>query len=89
MQRYIGSIPPFEHLMFFIFGVAPRTIKTETGQFLCPVCKTRCAYEIKVQRQFFSLFFIPLIPLGKAKTGLVTCLNCHTQMPHMVLENQN
>ena len=43
--------------MFFIFGIGPKTIKTDKGQFLCPVCKTYSAYELKQQRNYFSLFF--------------------------------
>ena len=74
--------------MFFIFGVGPRTIKTNKGQFLCPVCKSNSANEIKQQRNYFSLFFIPVIPLSKAKQGQVVCLNCGTHMPPMVLQNQ-
>ena len=75
--------------MFFIFGIGPKTIKTEKGQFLCPVCKNFSAYEIKQQRNYFSLFCIPLIPLSKPKSGQVICLNCGTHMPLMVLENNN
>lgn len=73
--------------MFFIFGIGPKTIKTNKGQFLCPVCKSDSAYEIKQQRNYFSLFFIPLIPLSKAKQGQVVCLNCGTHMPTSVLQN--
>nr|WP_174506915.1 zinc-ribbon domain-containing protein [Acinetobacter sp. Marseille-Q1620] len=73
--------------MFFIFGISPKTINTQSGQFLCPVCKTRYAYEIKEQRSYFSLFFIPVFPVGKPKQGLVKCLHCGTEMPPMVLEH--
>lgn len=73
--------------MFFIFGIGPKTIKTNKGQFLCPVCKSDSAYEIKQQRNYFSLFFIPLIPLSKAKQGQVVCLDCGTHMPTSVLQN--
>ena len=74
--------------MFFIFGVGPKTKTIEKSQFLCPVCRTRSGYELKQQRNYFSLFFIPLIPLSKAKQGQVVCLNCGTHMPMMVLQNQ-
>lgn len=73
--------------MFFIFGIGPKTIKTNKGQFLCPVCKSNSAYEVKQQRNYFSLFFIPLIPLSKAKQGQVVCLDCGTHMPTSVLQN--
>ena len=43
--------------MFFIFGVGPKTKTIEKSQFLCPVCRTRSGYELKQQRNYFSLFF--------------------------------
>ncbi|AMW77627.1 hypothetical protein AMD27_01055 [Acinetobacter sp. TGL-Y2] len=70
--------------MFFIFGIGPKTIKINKGQFLCPVCRSDSAYEVKQQRNYFSLFFIPL---SKAKQGQVVCLNCGTHMPTSVLQN--
>ncbi len=73
--------------MFFIFGVGPKTKVIEKNQFLCPVCRSYSAYELKQQRNYFSLFFIPLIPLSKAKNAFVSCLNCHTQMPSTVLDH--
>ena len=73
--------------MFFIFGIGPKTKTVENGQFVCPVCRTRSAYEMKQQRQYFSLFFIPLLPLSKAKRELVKCLHCGHEMPGMVLEH--
>ncbi|NHB59182.1 zinc-ribbon domain-containing protein [Acinetobacter sp. 194] len=73
--------------MFFIFGIGPKTIKTDSGQFHCPVCKTFATYIIQQQRQYFSLFFIRLIPLSKPKYGRVECQNCGTKMPMSVLQN--
>ncbi|HJF27444.1 zinc ribbon domain-containing protein [Acinetobacter bohemicus] len=73
--------------MFFIFGIGPKTKVIEKSQFLCPVCRTRSAYELKQQRNYFSLFFIPLIPLSKAKSAFVRCLNCGTVMPSTVLDH--
>ncbi|MFW1753988.1 zinc-ribbon domain-containing protein [Acinetobacter wanghuae] len=73
--------------MFFIFGLGPKTKVIETNQFVCPVCRTRSSYELKQQRNYFSLFFIPLIPLSKPKNSFVQCLNCRTQMPSTVLDH--
>ncbi len=72
--------------MFFIFGVGPKTVKTAQGQFKCPVCRSYSGYEIKQQRNYFSLFFIPLIPLSKPKSRQVQCLHCGTFMPTLVLQ---
>ena len=46
--------------MLFIFGIGPKTKVIERSQFLCPVCQTRADYELRQQRNYFSLFFIPL-----------------------------
>ena len=73
--------------MFFIFGIGPKTKVVEKKQFACPVCRTYSSYELKQQRNYFSLFFIPLIPLSKPKTAFVKCLNCGTQMPSNVLQH--
>ncbi len=73
--------------MFFIFGIGPKTKVVEKSQFLCPVCRTRSAYELKQQRNYFSLFFIPLISLSKAKGEFVKCLHCGTEMPSTVLNH--
>lgn len=73
--------------MFFIFGFGPKTKVIEKNQFTCPVCRTRSAYELKQQRNYFSLFFIPLVPLSKATSAFVSCLSCGTVMPSTVLDH--
>ena len=73
--------------MFFIFGIGPKTIQTETGQFHCPICKINTQYAIQQQRQYFSLFFIRLIPLSKPRYGRVECQSCGTKMPMSVLQH--
>jgi transcription elongation factor Elf1 len=73
--------------MFFIFGIGPKTKVVETKLFTCPVCRTHGNYQLKQQRNYFSLFFIPLIPLSKAQTAFVKCLNCGTEMPSSVLQH--
>ena len=73
--------------MFFIFGIGPKTKVVEKSQFVCPVCRSRSAYELKQQRNYFYLFFIPLIPLSKAKGEFVRCLNCGTEMSSIVLKH--
>lgn len=71
--------------MFFIFGIGSKSKKIQTGSFLCPVCRTRSSYTLKRQQRYFSLFFIPLIPLSKVKGESVECSHCGTQMPSNVL----
>lgn len=73
--------------MFFIFGIGPKSKVIEKKTFLCPVCRHHANYELKQQRNYFSLFFIPLIPLSKSKGSYVNCLNCQTKMPSTVLSH--
>jgi hypothetical protein len=68
--------------MLFIFGIGPRSKVIEEMPFVCPVCQTPTSYQIKQHRSYFSLFFIPLFPVSKAKLGFKECLNCHTKMPN-------
>nr|WP_315277080.1 zinc-ribbon domain-containing protein [uncultured Acinetobacter sp.] len=73
--------------MFFIFGVGPKTQVVEKKQFKCPVCHTCSNYELRQQRQYFSLFFIALFPVSRRQNTTVKCLHCGTVMPSMVLHH--
>ena len=67
-----------------IFGMSPRTKTTGTGTFFCPHCRTSRSYERKEGRNYFSLYFIPLIPLGKPQT-YIECTTCHITFAAEVL----
>ena len=49
-----------------IFGTRGVTSTKETGPFNCPFCGDQRAYSRKSVRRFFTLYFIPVIPLGTA-----------------------
>jgi hypothetical protein len=61
-----------------IFGTKPVARKTGTGSFFCPTCQrdTPCSHH-RI-RQFFTLYFVPLIPLG-AVGELVRCDRCGSE----------
>jgi hypothetical protein len=61
--------------MLIIFGTRPRFTTLSTGQFFCPHCQTRRAYELRAGRNWFTLYFIPLIPLNSIGE-VVTCSTC-------------
>lgn len=82
MSRSFGII-----FMFFVFGFGPKSKVVEKNIFLCPVCHLRSHYERRQERSYFSLFFIPLIPLSKKISESVTCLQCGTKMPSTVLNH--
>ena len=48
---------------FIIFGTRGVTSKKEHGMFFCPQCGTEAEYVHKSVRRFFTLYFIPVIPL--------------------------
>ncbi len=70
--------------MIIIFGSKVRYKTLSTGQFYCPQCKARRDYELRQARNWFSVYFIPVIPLNQIGE-LVTCLTCGTNFQKDVL----
>lgn len=58
-----------------IWGSRGLTSTVETGQFHCPQCETPRTFNLKQVRNFFTLYFIPLIPLNVAGR-YVECGSC-------------
>ena len=50
-------------LGLIIFGTRGVTYGSVTGQFFCPDCGDQRTYRHRRVRRFFTLYFIPLIPL--------------------------
>jgi hypothetical protein len=70
-----------------IFGTRGVTWSKESGDFACPGCGcTRQPYTRKTVRRFFTLYFIPLIPLDKLGE-YVECQNCHNKYNEQVLSH--
>lgn len=64
------------HILFFlIFGTRGVTSLTDRGEFTCPHCRGRRSYVRKQVRRFFTLFFIPLVPLDLVGE-YVECSGC-------------
>ncbi|HPF38335.1 MAG TPA: hypothetical protein P5081_15945 [Phycisphaerae bacterium] len=61
--------------MFIIFGFRSVTLGGDQGSFFCPQCGQQRYYLRKRIRRFFTLFFIPLIPLD-VLAEYVECLSC-------------
>jgi zinc-ribbon family len=47
-----------------IYGYRSREIVQGTGNFYCPKCETQRPYKHKKIVRYFTLFFLPLFPLG-------------------------
>ncbi len=58
-----------------IFGTRGVKSTKATGNFNCPQCETSRSYRHRKVTQFFTLYFIPLIPLG-SKGEYVECNHC-------------
>ncbi len=58
-----------------IFGTRGVNSTMSEGQFNCPQCETDRNYKHKKVRRFFTLYFIPLIPMGKIGE-FVECQSC-------------
>ncbi len=69
---------------FIIFGTRGRTSTVEEGEFFCPQCQQQREYERKRARNYFSLYFVPLIPLGEGQE-FVECSFCHNAFDPTVL----
>ena len=73
--------------MLIIFGTKTigRTIKS--GNFYCPRCNAERTYHLRQNKKYFSLFFIPFIPLGESADTL-ECTFCKTAyIPSSILSD--
>ena len=52
-------------MLFIIFGTRGVTTTPDRGTFHCPQCGAERDYAQKRVRRFFTLYFIPLIPLDQ------------------------
>ena len=62
-------------VFLIIFGTRGVTYSAGTGQFHCPGCDQKRAYDHKRVRRFFTLYFIPIIPLDVIGE-YVECQHC-------------
>ena len=58
-----------------IYGFQSRESTTRTGQFVCPRCQSVQPYHLIMVRRWFSLFFIPVLPLSRLGQ-YVQCTRC-------------
>ena len=73
--------------MFIIFGWKSRFINIDKGVFVCPKCETLKQYCTKSIQSWFTLFFIPILPLGKKEDKHVECQQCKRSFYPEVLNN--
>lgn len=68
-----------------IFGTRGVTTTPERGTFFCPRCNSNQRYNFKRVRRFFTLYFIPVIPLDKLGE-YVECPACQGTYAPEILE---
>jgi hypothetical protein len=68
-----------------IFGTRIRHTTLSSGQFYCPNCKAQRNYELRRARNYFALYFIPIIPMNIVGE-YVTCQTCGTNFKPDVLK---
>ena len=67
-----------------IFGTRNRFKTVGSGQFYCPRCQVQRNYERKEAKRYFTLYFVPLIPMGDLGE-FVECQTCHMTFKSEVL----
>ena len=69
-----------------IWGSRTLTKKTAAGTFHCPQCAVKQYYTHDKMRRWFTLYFIPVVPLNDLGEH-VTCTNCKKSWMMSVLAN--
>jgi hypothetical protein len=70
-----------------IWGSRGLTSEQAAGTYYCPQCDSEQGYRLMSVRPFFTLFFIPIFPIGGA-TRYVECQRCRGTFKEGVLEMQ-
>jgi len=71
-----------------IFGTTGIKSTIKEGNFNCPQCESSVPYRHRKVNKFFTLYFIPLIPLGSAGE-YVECKHCKGTFVPRVLNYSN
>jgi hypothetical protein len=70
--------------MILIFGMRVRMKHLGSGPFHCPRCGVDREYELLEARRWFTVFFIPIIPM-KVLGRVLRCASCGGQFDEKVL----
>ncbi len=58
-----------------IFGTRAKYKTLKTGDFNCPQCRKPRKFEHKQAKNYFALYFIPILPIGDEKE-FIECQTC-------------
>ncbi|MFU7562154.1 zinc-ribbon domain-containing protein [Roseiconus sp. JC912] len=59
-----------------IFGISTKQKVESAGEFNCPACASKTTCGRIVIARYFTLFFIPVLPLGRTRTHRFACQRC-------------
>ena len=62
-------------LGLIIYGTKGRETVVKSGRFYCPSCGPDIRYQLKEVRRYFTLYFIPLIPLDRIEDDVLVTAN--------------
>ncbi|GAP61722.1 hypothetical protein ARMA_0145 [Ardenticatena maritima] len=62
-------------IAFILFGTRGVTTTKASGDFFCPACESRQPYKHQIVRRYFTLYFIPLLPL-ETLGEYIECQTC-------------
>ncbi len=68
-----------------IFGTTGKEKRVGSGRFFCPQCRQDAAYAHVRASRYFTLYFIPLIPMGKLGE-YVECAECGNRFDVKILD---
>lgn len=67
-----------------IFGMRGKHKKLDEGSFFCPHCNQQRRYDHKKVQRYFSLYFIPVVPMDTV-TEYIECQTCGTTFKMEIL----
>lgn len=70
--------------MIILFGTTSKEQNGGGGTFHCPACRQDQPYTMKQVRRYFTLFFIPVLPLDQ-QGRYVECQGCGAKLDPRVL----
>ena len=59
-----------------VFGTKGRNIKMDSGEFYCPNCNKKMTYDKNCVQDWFTLYWIPIFPVGSKGNEHIECETC-------------
>jgi uncharacterized tellurite resistance protein B-like protein len=75
-------------LFIIFFGTGPVRSTLKEGHFNCPQCESSVPYRHRKVTKFFTLFFLPIFPVG-SPIEYVECGRCNNTFIPRVLDNNS